>query len=151
MNYPTPPSAVRALSFRVLPACASIAAKAALLAASLAVLALFSPPAHAESPNSDFKQGQSAEARQDYDTAFADYQKAFQKNPKDVRFQTALYRVRVSASAAHITKGRSLLQSGDIQGALAEFLHASEIDPSNEEAAGDQCGPRKAGPVRCSL
>ncbi|MGB6744941.1 MAG: secretin N-terminal domain-containing protein, partial [Terracidiphilus sp.] len=139
MNYPTLPSAARALSFRVQsvrvsPARTAIAAKAALLAASLAILVLFSVPAQGESPNSDYKQGQSAEARQDYDTAFADYQKAFQRNPKDVRFQTALYRVRVSASAAHITKGRNLLRSGDIQGALAEFLHASEVDPSNEEA-----------------
>ncbi len=34
----------------------------------------------------------------------------------------------------HISKGRKLLQAGDEQGALAEFLHAAEIDPSNEAA-----------------
>ncbi len=86
------------------------------------------------SANSWFKRGQAAEAHQDYDTAFEDYQKAFQKNPKDLRYQTALYRVRVSAAAAHITAGRKLFQSGDLEGSLAEFLHASEIDPSDEEA-----------------
>jgi general secretion pathway protein D len=131
MNHRTPPPAARAsLAFPP-----SIF-RAAVAAASLAVLGLaaVSLPVFGETANSDFKQGRNAEARQDYDTAFADYQKAFQKNPKDLRFQTALYRVRVSASAAHISKGRTLLQSGDIQGALAEFLHASEIDPSNEEA-----------------
>src|ERR1700733_3732109 len=69
-----------------------------------------------------FKHGQAAEARQDYDTAFEDYQKAFQKNPKDLRFQTALYRVRVSAASAHISAGHKLMQSGDLQDALAEFL-----------------------------
>jgi len=33
-----------------------------------------------------------------------------------------------------MSKGRKLLAAGDEQGALAEFLHASEIDPSNEAA-----------------
>ena len=33
-----------------------------------------------------------------------------------------------------MTKGRKLLQAGDEQGALAEFLHAAEIDPGNEAA-----------------
>jgi general secretion pathway protein D len=89
---------------------------------------------HAESANSDYKQGVSAEAREDYDAAFDDYQKALKKDPKDARFKIALARVRVTASSAHMTKGRKLLQAGDVQGALAEFLHAAEIDPSNEAA-----------------
>jgi general secretion pathway protein D len=90
--------------------------------------------AYGESANSLFKHGQAAEARQDYDTAFTDYQQANQRSPKDERYQVALYRVRVTASAAHIAKGRKLAQSGDTQGALAEFLHAAEIDPGNEAA-----------------
>ena len=89
---------------------------------------------HAESANTDFKQGQAAEAREDYDTAFNDYQKALKKSPTDARFKVALARVRVTASAAHIANGRKLLAAGDMQGALAEFLHAAEIDPSNEAA-----------------
>jgi general secretion pathway protein D len=131
MDYRTLPPATRAALALPLPL-----SRAVLTAASLALLGLAaaSVPAHPESANSDFKQGRNAEASQDYDTAFSDYQRAFQKNPKDLRYQTALYRVRVSASAAHISKGRSLFQAGDIQGALAEFLHANEIDPSNEEA-----------------
>jgi general secretion pathway protein D len=102
----------------------------------LALFGLVGPSLRASGPsaNSYFKHGQAAEARQDYDTAFVDYQKAFQKNPKDLRYQTALYRVRISASAGHISAGRKLFQSGNLEGALAEFLHASEIDPSNEEA-----------------
>ena len=89
---------------------------------------------HAESANSDYKQGQNAEAREDYDTAFADYQKALTRNPKDARFKMALARVRVTASSDHVSKGRKLFAAGDMQGALAEFLHAAEIDPSNEAA-----------------
>ncbi len=62
------------------------------------------------------------------------YQKAYAKAPKDLRYRTALYRVRVSASSLHVTKGRKLFQAGDEQGALVEFLHAAEIDPGNEAA-----------------
>jgi general secretion pathway protein D len=89
---------------------------------------------HAESANADFKQGQNAEAREDYDAAFEDYQKALKRNPKDDRYKMAVARVRVTASATHVTRGRKLFAAGDIQGALAEFLHAAEIDPSNESA-----------------
>lgn len=89
---------------------------------------------HAQSASSFYKQGQAAEARDDLDTAYQDYQKASAKNPKDLRFRTALMRIRPAASAQHIGKGRQLLQSGDEQGALAEFLRAAEVDPTNEAA-----------------
>jgi general secretion pathway protein D len=89
---------------------------------------------HAQSANTLYKQGVSAEAREDYDAAYDFYQKAYAKNGKDLRFRTALYRVRVTVSSAHVTKGRKLLASGDEQGALSEFLHAAEIDPGNEAA-----------------
>ena len=110
----------------------------ALLALALiaAMSGAFVPVArlHAESANADFKIGQNAEVREDYDGAFDAYQKAFTKDPKDPRYKIALARIRVTASATHISKGRKLLDSGDMQGALAEFLHASEVDPSNEAA-----------------
>jgi general secretion pathway protein D len=89
---------------------------------------------YAESANTDFKQGQAAETREDYDTAFDDFQKAFNKDPRDSRFKIALARVRVTASSIHVSKGRKLEQAGDTQAALGEFLHAAEIDPSNEAA-----------------
>jgi len=102
--------------------------------ALMAALTLGSVPLHAESANTWFKRGQSAEAKEDYDTAYNDYQKALAKSPKDLRYRTAMYRVRVTASGAHMTKGRKLLQAGDQPGALGEFLHAAEIDPGNEAA-----------------
>ena len=89
---------------------------------------------YAESANSDFRQAQSAEAREEYDSAFELYQKAYNRDPKDARFKIALARIRTTASSVHVTKGRKLMQSGDAQGALAEFLHAAEIDPGNEAA-----------------
>ena len=102
----------------------------------IALLAVLLPAARAvaESANTDYKRGQDAEARQDYDAAFNFYQEALQKNPKDLRYRTALDQVRTVDSAMHVTRGRALLASGDMQAALAEFLHASEIDPGNESA-----------------
>jgi general secretion pathway protein D len=103
---------------------------------ALAFLGLAAPSLHAAGPSANalYKHGHDAELHNDFDTAFEDYQKAYQKDPKELRFQTALYRVRVSAASAHISAGRKLVQSGDLQGALTEFLHAAEIDPSDEEA-----------------
>jgi general secretion pathway protein D len=104
------------------------------LLAAVASLGLPAAKLHAQSANTDFKHGQAAEAREDYDTAFDLYQKAYSKDPGDARFKIALARIRVTASSAHMAKGRKLLQAGDVQGALAEFLHAAEIDPGNEAA-----------------
>jgi len=118
-------------------AAAPAACKAALWIALFAVLAVFSLSSvrlHAESAGSLFKRGESAEAREDYDTALDCYQKANAKAPKDISYRTALYRLRTTASAAHLSKGHKLLNAGDEQAALAEFLHAAEIDPGNEAA-----------------
>jgi len=117
--------------------CRSFFSGAAYGIAVLSVLAIFgmsSAQLHAQSANSYFKTGESAEAREDYDAAFDNYQKAFAKDPKDLRYRTALYRVRVTDSSMHLSKGHKLLASGDEQGALVEFLHAAEIDPGNEAA-----------------
>ncbi len=102
--------------------------------ALFAVFALSSAPLRAQSAASMFKHGEAAEAREDYDAALDLYQKAATKAPNDLTYKTALYRVRVSASGVHMSKGRKLLAGGDEQGALVEFLHAAEIDPSNEAA-----------------
>ena len=104
------------------------------LFAVLAVVGLSSVSLYAESANSYFKRGESAEAREDYDAALDNYQKAHAQAPKDLRYRTALYRVQVSASSLHLSKGRKLFQAGDETGALSEFLRAAEIDPGNEAA-----------------
>ncbi|HXR37639.1 MAG TPA: secretin N-terminal domain-containing protein, partial [Terracidiphilus sp.] len=113
------------------------------LLAVLAVLALSCIPLRAQSAGSMFKHGEAAEAREDYDTALDLYQKALAKAPNDLTYKTALYRVRVSASGMHMAKGRKLLQGGDEQGALVEFLHAAEIDPGNEAAQQEIAKARK--------
>lgn len=109
----------------------------ALRATLLAVPLLFlvhSTSAHASQASRDYKRGQQAEARQDYDAAYANYLKAAQLSPSDLRYRTALDRMRTTDSTMHVSRGRRLLLAGNVEGALAEFLHASEIDPGNEAA-----------------
>jgi general secretion pathway protein D len=89
-------------------------------------------PLHAQSANNLYKAGHAAESREDFDSAYQNYQKAYAKDPKDLRYRTAMYRVQPTAAAQHVSKGRKLEQSGDLQGALTEFLRAGEIDPGNE-------------------
>lgn len=81
-----------------------------------------------------YKQGQMAEAREEYDTALLDYRKAMEKSPKDLRYRTAYYRVLTSAEGVHMAKGRRFLSQGDRSNALLEFMRAAEIDPGNEAA-----------------
>jgi general secretion pathway protein D len=113
------------------------------LVAVVIVFGLSSVMLRAESAGTYYKRGQSAEAKEDYDTAADNYQKANAKAPKDLQYRAAYYRVRISASAVHVTKGRKLLEAGDEQGALAEFLHATAIDPSNEAALQSIASVRK--------
>jgi len=90
--------------------------------------------AAAESAKKLFAQGQAAEAREDYDGAYEAFRKAYAKDPDDLRMRAAYYRLRQSASSTHVTKGRKLVDQGDLQAALSEFLRAGEIDPGNEAA-----------------
>ncbi|MGH9518426.1 MAG: type II and III secretion system protein, partial [Terriglobales bacterium] len=89
---------------------------------------------HAESAKSYFKAGAQAEAAQDYDAAYQNYQKAYSMDPSDLSIRTALYRARETAAAIHVTKGRKLLEAGNQEAALVELLRAAEIDPGNEAA-----------------
>jgi general secretion pathway protein D len=116
---------------------ASVLSKARLwivIAGVLAFLCAGSAEALAQSAKSFYKRGQDAEARDDYDAAYQNFQKAYSLAPKDEVYRTAYYRVRFTDAAMHVTKGTNLAASGDEQGALVELLRAAEIDPSNEAA-----------------
>jgi general secretion pathway protein D len=91
-------------------------------------------PLCAESAHTFFKRGQAAESREDYDAAYENFSKAAAKAPKDLEYRSAVLRARVPAAGGHLTKGRKLADAGDETGAMTEFLHAAEIDPSNEAA-----------------
>jgi general secretion pathway protein D len=80
------------------------------------------------------KAGQAAEARHDFDTALEDYQHAVNLKPNDLRYKEGLARMRFQAAAAHVDRGRVLVQSGDLNGAMAQFQRALEINPGYEVA-----------------
>ena len=105
-----------------------------LFAGVFALLGVGSASVFAQSPNTYYKRGQAAEARDDFDAAYQNFQKAYSMQPKNEVYRTAYYRVRFTDASMHVTKGRNLLASGDEQGALVELLRANEIDPSNEAA-----------------
>jgi general secretion pathway protein D len=84
-----------------------------------------------------YESGQLAEAKDDVIAAYEDYAQAFKKDPKDLRYKTAWQRTRFPAAAAHVSRGEKLRQQGNNSGALTEFVHALDIDPSNEVAQQD--------------
>jgi general secretion pathway protein D len=88
----------------------------------------------AESAKKLYEAGQAAESREDYDAAYEAYRKAYAKSPNDLRLRTAYYRLRQTASSLHVTEGRKLIDKGDPNAALSQFLRATEIDPGNESA-----------------
>jgi general secretion pathway protein D len=90
--------------------------------------------AHAQSAKTWYQRGQDAESHKDYDAAFQDYQHAANLKPNDLRYKEGLARMRFQAAAAHVDRGRVLIQSGDLNGAMAEFQRALEINPGYQIA-----------------
>jgi general secretion pathway protein D len=97
---------------------------------TLAVLAA-TVPALADRASSLFKQGRDAEARQQYETAYADYAEAYRLKPKNLAYRAAATRTRFLASASHLHKGQQLREENKLEEALAEFQKAAEIDPAS--------------------
>ena len=89
---------------------------------------------HAQSAGAWDKRGQASESHEDYDAAFEAYHQAHLKKPNDVRYRTKYERLKFQAAVAHVDRGRVLRQSGDLNGAMNEFLRAHQIDPGNQTA-----------------
>jgi general secretion pathway protein D len=93
-------------------------------------------PVLADAGASAFKDGERAEKRNDYDTAYQAYKKAHDSAPNNPQYMTAYLRVRFYASGRHIKAGQALQDEGKQDEALTEFRLAQQIDPSNLEAKG---------------
>jgi general secretion pathway protein D len=109
-------------------------ATARILIGSLIIIAASAQLIASDTAKSLYKQGQAAEVRQDYDAAFHSYRKAMFEDPANLKYKTASERTRPLASELHVKRGKELRESGKVTGALAEFLRAAAIDPSNESA-----------------
>jgi general secretion pathway protein D len=103
---------------------------------ALALVALVSGGAtsHAQSAGKFYKRGLDAEIHQDWDTAYEDYRQANLKDPRDLRYKAHFENMRFQASVSHVDRGRILRQNGDLNGALAEFTRAIQIDSGNQTA-----------------
>ncbi len=121
---------------RLLPIRSSLGA--AFWIALFAVLAVFGTverDALRRVGQSFYKRGQNAETREDYDAAFDNLPKGLQQGiPRICATAPRSTACGFPLQRMHVTKGRKLLDAGNEQGALVEFLHAAEIDPGNEAA-----------------
>lgn len=108
-----------------------------LLLLTLPTLATHTVEARGKSAKALYKEGQAAEARDDYLAAYAAYAAAFQKDPGNLFYKTSYQRLRFTAAAVHTHQGEKLRDQGDFSGALTEFALALEIDPGNELAQQD--------------
>ena len=98
---------------------------------SLILIGAASFPAMAERPESAFKAGVHAEAKNDYDAAYEGYKRAHEHSPSDPKYMSAYLKMRFYASAQHVQKGQQLRDDGKLQESLAEFRRAAEIDASS--------------------
>jgi general secretion pathway protein D len=79
----------------------------------------------------EFNQGKKAETLQDYDAAFAYYQKAVKADPYNANYKIKLNQIRFEAGELHVKQGLELRKKGDLQAAAGEFQRAIAIDPSS--------------------
>ncbi len=102
-------------------------ARALTLLAAL-VLAV---PMTADEAKDLYKQGKEAELRQQYETAYDAYRKAWELKPGDLKYRTAMERLRFLASSSHVHRGQLLREGGHLSEALAEFQKAADLDASS--------------------
>jgi general secretion pathway protein D len=82
----------------------------------------------------DYNQGRKAETLQDYDAAFDYYLKALKADPYNASYKIKLNQIRFESGALHVKQGVKLRDTGDLQGAVAQFQRAQVIDPSSPVA-----------------
>lgn len=96
----------------------------------LLLVAAITLPASADKAKNLFVKGEDAEARQQFEAAFAFYKQAYDLKPKDLRYRAAFERLRFEAAAALVHNGQKLRDDGKLEDAVAQFQKALEIDPS---------------------
>jgi general secretion pathway protein D len=97
----------------------------------LLVVVLSLPLVASESAKSLYTKGKAAEAREQYQEAYDYYNQAFTLNPTDLRYRAARDRLRFLAGQSHVHRGQLMVGAGQLEGALAEFQKALEIDSSS--------------------
>ncbi|HXI12555.1 MAG TPA: secretin N-terminal domain-containing protein [Thermoanaerobaculia bacterium] len=82
-----------------------------------------------------FNKAHDLETAKNWDQAVAEYTKALEIDPNNVRYKVALQRARNEAARAHFEKGKSLRAAGHNELAATELELAARLDPTNQYAA----------------
>jgi general secretion pathway protein D len=82
-----------------------------------------------------FRQGQDAEELGRWDVAVAQYARAREQDPRQMRYKMAFDRARRKASQEHFEKGKMYLSSGRPDLAQIELEQTVSLDPENDYAA----------------
>jgi general secretion pathway protein D len=105
--------------------------KSLITAGTMFLVVLLVTPALADKGQSSYKQGSDLEARQNYEGAYAAYERAYDTSPRDTRYRAALTRIRFLAAASKVHRATLLQQAGQLDEALMLFEEAARIDPSS--------------------
>jgi general secretion pathway protein D len=82
-----------------------------------------------------FRRGQEAVRAGDWDAAVTYFTKALQENPDSAEYKLQLQRAQEEASRVHIEKARELEKRDQLDGALAEYRRAMQLDSTNRTSA----------------
>ena len=88
-------------------------------------------PVLANQAETHYKEGQKAEARNDFDSAYKEYVEASKLEPKNAKYLAAVTRLRFYAAMQHLHAGIELRESGKLNDAAVEFERAVAIDPTS--------------------
>ena len=77
------------------------------------------------------RQAELAEGQQDFDRAVIEYTKLVRERPNDRIARASLEQAKLRAAQGHFTTARRLAAIGRFEDALAEYLIAAELNPSN--------------------
>src|SRR5947208_14008611 len=97
----------------------------------IAVLLLIAALASGCAAGRAFRRGQEAVRMGDWDAAVTYFTNAVQANPDNPEYKINLQRAREEAARVHIEKGRELEKRDQLEGALAEYRRAMELDSKN--------------------
>jgi general secretion pathway protein D len=109
--------------------------KSLIAAGAVFLVVLLVTPALAEKGQSSYKQGRDLEARQNYEGAYASYQRAYDADPRNTRYRAALTRIRFLAAASKVHRATLMQQAGKLEESLILFEEAVRIDPSSPIAS----------------
>ena len=109
--------------------------KSFITAGAMLLFVFLTAPAHAEKGQSSYKQGRDLEERQNYEGAYASYERAYDVNPRNTAYRAALTRIRFLAAASKVHRATLLQQAGKFEEALTLFEEAVRIDPSSPIAS----------------